>query len=149
MEHSSWEQHSSVQLFAEDILAEWNDANVYKAESEVPTDHFCVKSGRRGTKRKADVQAEEEPSSGEEKDRGEGEDPGRRVVKSALLAAHPDLTVVSNPEKPRRNSFEITLQDGGKETSLWTGIKKGPPRKLKFPEPDVVVAALQDALKAE
>lgn len=36
-----------------------------------------------------------------------------------------------------------------KETSLWTGIKKGPPRKLKFPQPDVIIAALQEALKAE
>lgn len=35
-------------------------------------------------------------------------------VKSALLAAHPGITVVLNPEKPRRNSFEITLLDGGK-----------------------------------
>lgn len=35
-------------------------------------------------------------------------------VKSALLAAHPGLTVVLNLEKPRRNSFEITLLDGGK-----------------------------------
>lgn len=35
-------------------------------------------------------------------------------VKSALLAAQPGLTVVLNPEKPRRNSFEITLLDGGK-----------------------------------
>ncbi|CAJ1058424.1 selenoprotein H [Xyrichtys novacula] len=61
----------------------------------------------------------------------------------------PGLIVVLNPEKPRRNSFEISLQDGGKETSLWTGIKKGPPRKLKFPQPDVVVAALLEALKAE
>uniref|UniRef100_A0A8C4GYV4 Selenoprotein H n=1 Tax=Dicentrarchus labrax TaxID=13489 RepID=A0A8C4GYV4_DICLA len=68
-------------------------------------------------------------------------------VKSALLAAHPGLTVVLNPEKPRRKSFEITLLDG--ETSLWTGIKKGPPGRLKFPQPDVVVAALQEALKAE
>ncbi|CAG5990663.1 unnamed protein product [Menidia menidia] len=67
-------------------------------------------------------------------------------VKAALLAAHPGLTVVLNPEKPRRNSFEITLLDGGTETCLWTGIKKGPPRKLKFPEADVVVAALQKAL---
>ncbi|KAK1904620.1 Histone transcription regulator 3 like [Dissostichus eleginoides] len=72
MEHSSWEQHSSVQLFAEDILAEWNDANCRLIVGQ--------KQGRRGTKRKADVQAEEEPPSGEEKDRGEGEDPGRRVV---------------------------------------------------------------------
>lgn len=70
-------------------------------------------------------------------------------VKSALLAAHPGLTVVLNPEKPRRNSFEITLVDGEKETELWTGIKKGPPRKLKFPQPDDVVAALQEALKLE
>uniref|UniRef100_A0A096MAH6 Selenoprotein H n=2 Tax=Poecilia formosa TaxID=48698 RepID=A0A096MAH6_POEFO len=70
-------------------------------------------------------------------------------VKSALLAARPGLTVVLNPEKPRRNSFEVTLLDGGKETSLWTGIKKGPPRKLKFPQPDSVVAALQEALKTE
>uniref|UniRef100_A0A3B4WAG4 Selenoprotein H n=1 Tax=Seriola lalandi dorsalis TaxID=1841481 RepID=A0A3B4WAG4_SERLL len=68
-------------------------------------------------------------------------------VKSALLAAHPELTVVLNPEKPRRKSFEITLLDG--ETSLWTGIKKGPPARLKFPQPDVVVTALQEALKAE
>lgn len=35
------------------------------------------------------------------------------------------------------------------ETQLWTGIKKGPPRKLKFPQPDDVVAALQEALKLE
>lgn len=70
-------------------------------------------------------------------------------VKSALLAALPELTVVLNPEKPRRNSFEITLVDGEKETQLWTGIKKGPPRKLKFPPPDDVVVALQEALKSK
>ncbi|TNN77670.1 Selenoprotein H [Liparis tanakae] len=114
---------------------------------------MASKAGRRGTKRKAEVEAEgEKPSVGEEEDRGEGEkgQGGQRVeVKSALLAAHPGLTVVFNPEKPRRNGFEITLQDGGKETCLWTGIKKGPPRKLKFPQPEVVVAALQEALKAE
>jgi len=70
-------------------------------------------------------------------------------VRVALLAVHPELKVILNPEKPRRNSFEITLMDGGKEITLWTGIKKGPPRKLKFPEPDVVVTALEEALKAE
>uniref|UniRef100_A0A8D3BBS4 Selenoprotein H n=1 Tax=Scophthalmus maximus TaxID=52904 RepID=A0A8D3BBS4_SCOMX len=91
--------------------------------------------GRRGTKRKAEAQC---PPYGCLVFPG---------MKSALLAAHPGLTVILNPEKPRRNSFEITLLDG--ETSLWTGIKKGPPRKLKFPQPDVVVTALQEALKAE
>uniref|UniRef100_A0A673A4Y8 Selenoprotein H n=1 Tax=Sphaeramia orbicularis TaxID=375764 RepID=A0A673A4Y8_9TELE len=118
--------------------------------------HLC-RLGRRGTKRKAEVPAEEENPEVEEKKEGGAEEngpQGQRViiehwsgVKSALLAARPDLTVVLNPEKPRRNSFEITLLDG--ETSLWTGIKKGPPRKLKFPEPDVVVAALQEALKTD
>uniref|UniRef100_A0A3Q0RDV9 Selenoprotein H n=1 Tax=Amphilophus citrinellus TaxID=61819 RepID=A0A3Q0RDV9_AMPCI len=93
--------------------------------------YVCVFIGRGGKKRKAEVQAEAEKPS---------------EVKSALLAARPELTVVLNPEKPRRNSFEITLLDG--ETSLWTGIKKGPPRKLKFPQSDVIVAALQEALKA-
>uniref|UniRef100_A0A3Q3F136 Selenoprotein H n=1 Tax=Labrus bergylta TaxID=56723 RepID=A0A3Q3F136_9LABR len=118
-------------------------------------------SGCRGTKRKAEVQAEEEkPSVEEKKDRGD-EEIVQEVncyhitfiknsdVKSALLAAHPGLTVVFNPVKPRRNSFEISLLDGDKETSLWTGIKKGPPRKLKFPQPDVVVDALQEALEAK
>uniref|UniRef100_A0A3P9JNI1 Selenoprotein H n=1 Tax=Oryzias latipes TaxID=8090 RepID=A0A3P9JNI1_ORYLA len=107
--------------------------------------------GRRGTKRKVEAKKEEDKTSTEEKKaRGENahEEAGLKV-KSALLAARPELMVVCNPEKPRRNSFEITLLDGAKETSLWTGIKKGPPRKLKFPQPDDVVAALKDALKNE
>uniref|UniRef100_A0A665TBR2 Selenoprotein H n=1 Tax=Echeneis naucrates TaxID=173247 RepID=A0A665TBR2_ECHNA len=109
--------------------------------------------GRRGTKRKTAAEEEETPTVEEKKTR-EDEQKGQEVygrnaeeVRSALLAARPGLTVVLNPEKPRRNSFEITLMDG--EMSLWTGIKKGPPRKLKFPQPDSVVTALQEALKAE
>lgn len=39
-------------------------------------------------------------------------------VKSALLAAHPGLTIALNSEKPRRNSFEITLFDEGKGEQL-------------------------------
>uniref|UniRef100_A0A8C7YK20 Selenoprotein H n=1 Tax=Oryzias sinensis TaxID=183150 RepID=A0A8C7YK20_9TELE len=111
--------------------------------------------GRRGTKRKVEAKEEDKTSTEEKKARGENAHEeavyGRNAeeVKSALLAARPELTVVCNPEKPRRNSFEITLLDGAKETSLWTGIKKGPPRKLKFPQPDDVVAALKDALKTE
>uniref|UniRef100_A0A667XVU7 Selenoprotein H n=1 Tax=Myripristis murdjan TaxID=586833 RepID=A0A667XVU7_9TELE len=110
------------------------------------------RSGRRGVKRRAEEAAEERVEVEEKKERG-GEEDGAAVygrnaeaVKAALLAAHPDLTVVLNPEKPRRNSFEITLVD---ETTLWTGIKKGPPRKLKFPESEVVVAALKNALDTE
>ncbi len=33
------------------------------------------------------------------------------------------------------------------EVVLWSGIKKGPPRKLKFPDPAEVVSALKEALK--
>lgn len=29
---------------------------------------------------------------------------------------------------------------------LWTGLKKGPPRKLKFPEPHVVLEELKKYL---
>lgn len=39
--------------------------------------------------------------------------------------------------------------EGDKEVVLWSGIKKGPPRKLKFPDPAEVVSALKEALKSE
>ena len=35
-------------------------------------------------------------------------------VRGALLAVHPELKVILNPEKPRKKSFDITLIDGGK-----------------------------------
>ncbi|KAG5846168.1 hypothetical protein ANANG_G00146950 [Anguilla anguilla] len=70
-------------------------------------------------------------------------------IRGALQAAHPDLRVLLNPQKPRRNSFEVTLLSEGKEVSLWSGIKKGPPRKLKFPEPAVLLSALEEALKSQ
>lgn len=38
------------------------------------------------------------------------------AVREALLSAHPELHVVLNPEKPRRNSFEVTLIEGKKGT---------------------------------
>ncbi|KAI5624848.1 selenoprotein H, partial [Silurus asotus] len=69
------------------------------------------------------------------------------AVREALLASRSELRVLLNPQKPRRNSFEVTLIEGIKEVVLWTGIKKGPPRKLKFPDPAEVVTALEDALK--
>uniref|UniRef100_A0A673YWF1 Selenoprotein H n=1 Tax=Salmo trutta TaxID=8032 RepID=A0A673YWF1_SALTR len=37
----------------------------------------------------------------------------------------------------------------GSTVCLWSGIKKGPPRKLKFPEPEVVVPTLEKALQTE
>uniref|UniRef100_A0A8C8DQ77 Uncharacterized protein n=1 Tax=Oryzias sinensis TaxID=183150 RepID=A0A8C8DQ77_9TELE len=72
------------------------------------------------TKRKVEAKEEDKTSTEEKKARGENAHEeavyGRNAeeVKSALLAARPELTVVCNPEKPRRNSFEITLLDGAK-----------------------------------
>uniref|UniRef100_A0A8C0WVW6 Selenoprotein H n=1 Tax=Castor canadensis TaxID=51338 RepID=A0A8C0WVW6_CASCN len=58
------------------------------------------------------------------------------AVSQALRQEAPELPVKVNPSKPRRGSFEVTLlRPDGSSSELWTGIKKGPPRKLKFPEP--------------
>lgn len=68
-------------------------------------------------------------------------------MREAIGEAYPKITVEFNPEKPRRNSFEVTFVDSnGTEVSLWSGIKKGPPRKLKFPEAAVVLDALKGAM---
>ncbi|PVZ97060.1 hypothetical protein BB558_007003 [Smittium angustum] len=40
---------------------------------------------------------------------------------------------VVNKNKPRRNTFDIKIVGEGKESLIWSGIEKGPPRKLKFP----------------
>lgn len=55
-------------------------------------------------------------------------------LSSDLIEAFPDAKVLINDTKPRSKSFELTvIKEDGKETLVWTGIKKGPPRKLKFP----------------
>uniref|UniRef100_A0A673FWT3 Selenoprotein H-like n=1 Tax=Sinocyclocheilus rhinocerous TaxID=307959 RepID=A0A673FWT3_9TELE len=95
---------------------------------------------------------------GEKKEKLDGvdnkdEETGQRVViehcksvREALAASHPELRVVLNPQKPRRNSFEPATE---RKVVLWSGIKKGPPRKLKFPDPAEVVSALKEALKSK
>ncbi|KAM7236251.1 hypothetical protein CapIbe_013437 [Capra ibex] len=50
-------------------------------------------------------------------------------------------------DEPRRGSFEVTLlRADGSSAELWTGLKKGPPRRLKFPEPHVVLEELKKYL---
>ncbi|RUS16338.1 hypothetical protein BC937DRAFT_91329 [Endogone sp. FLAS-F59071] len=60
--------------------------------------------------------------------------------------AFPGVKVTINPAAPRRQSFEVTVKQGGDEKLVWTGIKKGPPRKLKFPEPVDVVEMIKAAI---
>lgn len=69
------------------------------------------------------------------------------ALSQALRQEAPGLALQVNPAKPRRGSFEVTLlrADGGR-AELWSGIRRGPPRKLKFPEPRDVVAALRKHL---
>lgn len=52
---------------------------------------------------------------------------------------------------PRRGAFEISVtKDKSKpdETALvWTGIKRGPPRREKFPDPNGLLADILKALE--
>jgi len=49
--------------------------------------------------------------------------------------------------KPRRGAFEITITlEDGEEVLLWSGLKRGPPRKEKFPD---VQALLDQWAKSE
>ena len=48
-----------------------------------------------------------------------------------------ELLINSN-KAPRRGSFEIVIKKDAESTDgvlIWSGIKKGPPRKDKFPDP--------------
>jgi len=53
-----------------------------------------------------------------------------------------DVEVVYNPEKPRRGAFDVTIGlSDGSEAKIWSGLDKGPPRKLKFPDAETLVNA--------
>uniref|UniRef100_A0A669PMR1 Selenoprotein H n=1 Tax=Phasianus colchicus TaxID=9054 RepID=A0A669PMR1_PHACC len=74
-------------------------------------------------------------------------DPPEKRPRGKVSAAVAALAVEINPRQPRRNSFEVSLvKEDGSTVQLWSGIGKGPPRKLKFPEPTVVVEALRSSL---
>ena len=69
------------------------------------------------------------------------------LVADALKAAFPDLEFQGIGEKGKSKSFEITYKTGEDDEGklLWSGKSKGPPRRLKFPEPADIV----DLLRAE
>lgn len=66
------------------------------------------------------------------------------ALKEALIAAFPnelsEESFTINAEKPRTKSFEFTLvcADGSEEV-VWSGLKLGPPRSLKFPSKEQIV----------
>jgi hypothetical protein len=71
----------------------------------------------------------------------------RRVVDA--LSSHYTVTSAINPTKPVPKGFEITVAAGAgeKETVVWSGKDKGPPRALKFPSDEEILAKVQAALK--
>mgnify|MGYP002790768367 CR=1 FL=1 len=72
------------------------------------------------------------------------------LIADAIKARHPTADITLNPEKPRSKSFEVSVRlgDGGEVVSVWSGLKKGPPRALKFPEPSVVLDGIDKAMGA-
>jgi len=62
-----------------------------------------------------------------------------------LKAQKPELAIVVQPYgKPRtgKGTFNIYLVKDKKETLLWDGKSKGPPRKLKFPQAETILESL-------
>lgn len=62
-----------------------------------------------------------------------------------LSALFPDKNFqmsINDLGPPRRGAFEVTIskKKGGKVDAslLWSGLKKGPPRREKFPEANVI-----------
>lgn len=75
----------------------------------------------------------------------------RRAVEvvNALRQQWPQLEAVYNVEKPRRGAFELMLVTENKPDVLfWSGIKKGPPRKEKFPDLETIQNLLSEVLKS-
>ncbi|KJE96574.1 hypothetical protein CAOG_06877 [Capsaspora owczarzaki ATCC 30864] len=64
-----------------------------------------------------------------------------------LTNAFPDAEILINPNKPRRGSFECTMQLGGAESLVWTGVKRGPPRNDKFPDGAKLVADIRQLIQ--
>ena len=91
-----------------------------------------------------------------------------------LIKKEVDVEFVVNAEKPRRGAFEFVLSSPNSEGAsdfdrptlfilrsqlnaitdlpaldevLWTGLKKGPPRRLKFPEGATLVENLRKHIK--
>ena len=79
----------------------------------------------------------------------------RRALEYITLLASSSLAkdkMVSelNPaaEVIKRGSFEITITDDtNKDLQVWSGLKLGPPRRLKFPDPDDFIKIVKSKLE--
>lgn len=67
-----------------------------------------------------------------------------------LQKSFPALEADLNPEKPRKGAFNISASVGGgsaEPTLLWDGRSKGPPRKEKWPEDEMLVNKIKELIK--
>ena len=67
----------------------------------------------------------------------------------AIQATHPKCAVSINPTKPRSKSFEVTVVVAGEKGEgkvVWSGVKRGPPRTLKFPEHSAILHSINELL---
>ena len=59
-----------------------------------------------------------------------------------------ESTMNSGETKPRRGAFEILVErEDGKTSTVWSGLKLGPPRRLKFPDPNSLLTSVQKFLE--
>ena len=58
-----------------------------------------------------------------------------KSLSQKLLKLYPNVDISGIDEKGEKNSFEISIStsEGIKDKKIWSGLNKGPPRKLKFP----------------
>lgn len=64
----------------------------------------------------------------------------------------PQLQLRLNPfGAPRRGAFELNLSAGGSEdqVQLWSGLKRGPPRALKFPNAEEMHSRIEEILEGK
>jgi len=65
-----------------------------------------------------------------------------KQLTESLGETYPDIQVES--AIGRSKSFEcVLIKEDGTEVLVWSGIKKGPPRKQKFPDPAVIINAIK------
>jgi len=75
-------------------------------------------------------------------------------VRAALVEAFPHVLSEDSfsvgEEKPRSKSFEVVLiKEDGSEDVVWSGIKLGPPRALKFPDKENILDLFRGKLEQQ
>lgn len=74
-----------------------------------------------------------------------------RFTEIAELLPNKNFELLINEHgPPRRGAFEISVlqekDDTSNATLIWSGLKKGPPRRLKFPETKDIIELITKAI---